>query len=253
MKLLKYAFLDGLYIRGIAFAVISVMNLVFLFFASFENQHFAALVTFVSLSGTAIAVMIVFNIIGDIVMVRQIFSAPRAYLYALSPVKRWKNLLARISAMMIMDMTSMVLVIIPVVILSLRLAGLNLNDQIFSLAYRQYFPGMIDTITGILFFLGGYLQIVSVILFCITIYKSLLFNVRASGLLAFLCAYACFYLFNLMQVILIPFGSFYNQGLFLFIFLSNNGSHFMYILLLFLQSAGLLFLASKLMEKRINI
>ena len=80
----KYAFRTGLAARGIVFAVIFAMNLVFIILGALGRLPYAAEVTAVSLGGTAIAVMLVFNIIGDIFFFCHFFNKTRQFIKSFS-------------------------------------------------------------------------------------------------------------------------------------------------------------------------
>ena len=122
----KYAFFAGLHIRGIVFAVIMVMNLAFIIPGLIGVLPQAALITGVSLSGVAIAVMMAVNIVGGISIMRRMYSAPIAYLHALTPGPRWKMLLASVITMIAMDIITMAAAIFCVVLASFNLAGVLL-------------------------------------------------------------------------------------------------------------------------------
>ena len=91
-----------------------------------------------------------------------------------------------------------------------------------------------------------------VILFCITVKKSILFSTPASGLLAFLFACACFYVISLLQMVLVPFGTVQRHGLLIFLNLGSNALPF-YVLLTLLEAIALFVVTSKLLERKINL
>jgi hypothetical protein len=249
----KYAFLAGHQIRGSVFAVIFTMNLVFIVLGSLGLLPFAAHVTAVSLGGVAIAVMMAVNIIGDITIVRRLFYSPEAYLHALTPVPRWKTLLASIVAIISQDIVSMTIVITQQVWLSLNLAGVHDVVQNF-IRNEMSTQELFLTFWLILFVIAGYLLIINLILFCVTAKRSIFFKKPVSGLLTFLFGCACVYIINLLQFILAPFGSIERFNVFFIITLSADGAGFpVYTLLILLEAIGLFVLTSKLMERRINI
>ena len=245
----KYAFLAGLYARGPVFAVIFVMNTVFIVLGSMGLLPLPAHITAVSLGGVAVAVMMAFNIVGDISVIRRIYHAPGAYLYALTPIPRWKTLLSSIIAMAVMDLISMFIVIFQIVWLSLNLSGVW---HVFIEAVRSEPSYYVYMLWASLYLTAGYLLMVTLILFCITAKRSIFFKKPASGLLCFLLACACLYVMSLVQMILAPFGTVARYGL---IFIISFGSEVLpfYILLIFLEAAVLFVLASKLLERRVNI
>jgi hypothetical protein len=247
----KYAFRTGLAFRGEAFAVIFVIDAVFIALGSLGLLPFAAQVTAVSLGGVAIAVMLIFNIIGDVAIIRRMFSAPEAYLYALTPAPRRRILLASVITAAILDLVTMTVVITAEVWLSFILAGegiwrnvldfINTRGQEF--LYGFWYAALL---------VAGYLLLMMVILFCITVKKSILCTIPVSGLLAFLLACACFYVISLLQLVLIPFGTVSRYGLLIILSLGSNALPF-YALLILLEAAALFVITTKLMERKINL
>jgi hypothetical protein len=247
----KYAFLAGIYARTYVFAVIFTMNLVFITLGSAGLLPFAAHITAVSLGGVAIAVMMAFNIAGDVAIARRMFSVPEAYLHALTPAPRWKILLASIVAMMTLDFITMAVVITGEVWLSLTFAGVW-NTVIDFIRGGMDFPYFLYGLQFILLLIAGYLLTMTFILFCVTAKKSIFYKSRYPFLMTLLLACGCIYVLSLLLLILAPFGSVGRFGIFIIISLSDTALPF-YILLTLLKAAGLFYLTSKLMERRMNI
>ena len=251
----KYAFLAGLYFRGPVFAVIFAMNAVFILLGSLGLLPLPAKITAVSLGGVAIAVMLTANIIGDIAAGRRMFTMPEAYLHALTPVPRWKTLLASIITMAEMDILTMFYVIFTEVWLSLNLANAYTSvwDAIGEAASAN--PEMTAYVILLCVLLAAvYLLVLTVIMFSVTAKKSFLFKLPVSGFLAFLTACGCFYAASLLQLLIAPF-SYVERYLFLIIVTppaAGIALPFLIVLTL-LEAAGLFVLTSKLMEKRINL
>ena len=247
----KYAFKTELTVRGAAFAVIFIMDAVFIALGSLGFLPFAAKVTAVSLGGVAIAVMLVFDIISDIAVIRRMFSVPEAYLYALTPSPRWKILLASVIVVAVLDIVTMAVVIAAETWLSLILAGEQMLQNVLFyintngsyILYGLWYAALLA---------AGYLLVITVILFCITVKKSVLFKIPASGLLAFFLACVCFYIISLLQLALVPFGSVERYGLLIMLNLGKNALPF-YVLLTLLEAAAFFVLTSKLMERKINL
>jgi len=248
---IKYAFRSGLSFRGAAFAVIFVMDAVFITLGSLGLLPVAAQITAVSLGGVAIAAMLVFDIIGDISVIRRMFSVPEAYLYALTPSPRWKTLLASVVVAAILDIVTMAVVITAEVWLSLILAGEENSRAVweFISANASELPFILWSAALLA---AGYLLVMMIILFCVTARKSILNGFPASGLLAFLLGCVCFYVVSLLQLALIPFSAVNRLGLLIILNLDNNALPF-YALLTLLEAAVLFVLTSKLMERRINL
>ena len=107
----KYVLRTGLLLRGGVFAIIFVMDLVFITLGSLGLLPFAAQITAVSLGGLAIAAMMAANIVCDVSIAGCMFSTPEAYMYALAPSPRWKLLLSSVIVMAAMDIITMAIVI----------------------------------------------------------------------------------------------------------------------------------------------
>ena len=247
----KYAFLSGIQIRVYFFAVIFVVDLTFIVLGSLGLLPAAALITAVSLGGVAIAAMFAANIIGDVAICRRMFSAPEAYLHALTPVPRWKTLLASVITMAALDIITMAFVIISEVWLSFNLAGIRGT-------VIEYFRTNVDAsillygLWAALLIIAGYLLTVTLILFCITAKKSILFKRPASGLLAFLLGCLCVYAISISQLILAPLGTISRYAIFIILTFTSAVIPF-YILLILADTAVLFVITAKLMERRINI
>ena len=246
---LKYAFIDGINYRFIVFGIIAIINTVFIILGSLSLLPLAALITSVSLGGVFIAVMLAVNIIGDISIIRRMFSAPGAYLYALTPAPRWKTLLAGIAVMTLLDFFTMAVSIIQVVSLSFNFTGIR---GIFTAAhiwdsYGNYF------IWAFLLLISSYLLHLLIIIFSITSYKTIFFKKPASTLLALVTGFLCFYLVSLMRLLLAPLASVSNFGLIFTLNLNNSTGVIAFFVLTLLQVLFLFILTSKLMEKRMNI
>jgi hypothetical protein len=247
----KYTFKTGLSFRAAAFAVIFVMDAVFIALGSLGLLPFAAKVTAVSLGGVAISVMLVFDIIGDIAIIRRMFSVPEAYLYALTTVPRREILLASVIVTAILDIVTMAVVIAAEVWLSFILAGEEVWQTVWSFISANS-SAFLQGLWVVPLLVAGYLLLMMVILFCITAKKSILFKIPASGLLAFILACACFYVISLLQLVLLPFGTVERYGLLILLTIGNNALPF-YALLMLLEAAALFVVTSKLMEKKINL
>jgi len=247
----KYAFKTGLTLRGAAFAFIFAMDAVFIALGSLGFLPFAAQVTAVALAGVAISVMLVFDIIGDIAIIRRMFVTPDAYLYALTPVPRWKTLLASVIVTAVLDIVTMAVVITAEVWLSLILAG----EGAWQTAWGYISANSSEFLYGLWLvplLAAGYLLLMMIIMFCQTAKKSILFGIPASRLLAFLLACVCLYVISLLQLVLIPFSAIERYGLLIILHLGKNALPF-YALLLLLEAAALFVITSKLMERKINL
>ena len=250
----KYAFRAGLSVRGGVFAVITAMNFVFIALGAMGAMPMGAQITAVSLGGVAIAVMLGVNLYGDIAVARRLFSAPGAYLYALTPAPRRNILMASILTMAVMDLVTMGLVIFGEVWLSFQLAG----DGIWRLIWDEL--RMLNVTAGhvwrvvytLLLAAAMFLLIYLIPLFCVTLKRSALYHKPAGGLLALLTAFGCVYAVSLTPILLAPFGTVTRFGAFFTVTLGGVGT-VLYFLLTFAEVAGLFILTSRLMERKMNI
>ena len=247
----KYAFLTGLDVRGGVFAVILALNLGFIALSAGPGLPLAAQITAVSLGGLAIAVMLAVNLLSDLAIIRRLFFAPGAYLYALLPTPRWKILLASVTAMLALDLVTMTVVIAGEVWLSFLLAGSSISAVFLEIIHANA-PGIWFGLWYIALFIAGYLLALMIILFCLSARQSLFFSKPAGWLLTLLLAVAVIYLVSVVPVILAPFGVIARFGIFFVVVLNKTGT-ILYVLLTFLEAAALFILTSKLMERRINI
>jgi len=247
----RYAALAGLRVRGPVFVAIFIFQLVSIVLGTLGAFPFAAHVTAVSISGTAIAVMMAVNIVGDVSISRRMFAAPGAYLHALTPAPRRKTLLASVVTMMVMDIVSMATVIIGEVWLSFNLAGENVG-AIFREAVRANASEVLYWLICIGMLVAGYLLVMMIIMFCISVRRSVLYSRRAGGLLTAVLAIGVSYVFSLSTFLVAPFGSVSRYGMFFTISLGRAGLG-MYVLLMLIEASALFVVTSKLMERKMNI
>jgi len=234
------------------FAVVLVMNLAFIIPGLLGILPGAALITAVALSGTAIGVMAVFNIIGDVSIGNIIFSTSGAPFYALTPAPRRNTLLASVIAMFVMDFITMAISIAGVVILSINLgsfySGLSLSQMMQDSGVIGLSNVLIPFMVGVAF----YLFVIMLIMFCRAFRKSVLYSRHAGGFLAFLAGVGIFYLSTVSVLLLAPFGTvtwFYG---FITVTVGYLGMG-MYALLILIFAAVMFVLTSRLIERKMNI
>ena len=247
----KYAFLTGLYTRGVVFAIIVIMNLVFIILGSLGWLPLAGRITAVSLGGVAIAAMMTINIISDVGVLRRMFSAPGAYLYALTPAPRKHILLASVITVMVMDLTTMAVVIIGEVWQAIILAGDSIWRTVLD-AINANPSVILYGIWGILLSIMEYLVLILLILFFITVMKSIFYKKPGGWILNILFVLGVIYVLNLLQIVLAPFGEISRYGLFFTVSIDGVGVA-LYILLRFIEAAALFIITSRLMERKMNI
>jgi hypothetical protein len=227
---LKHAFMWGQALRLYVFAAIVVMTAFFaLFIGLFPSTPLR--VTAVSLGGVAIAAMFAVNIEGDVSICRRLFSAPQAYMLALTPHPRKKPLAASLIAMAVMDIVTLFAVIFFEVALSFSLTGIPVSDMLRDAA-AALGNNLLPALGTALLLLFGYLYIVLVILFCVSAKKSFLFKAPVSGLLAALLGAAVVYItLGVLPAVLLPFGEIERVGVIFNLYLTGAGCA-LYILLI---------------------
>ena len=250
----KYSFLNGVHARIYVFAVIFLMHLVFLVFAAFGALPLPAQITAVSLSGTAIAVMAIVNVISDVSIIRQMFGVPKAYLYALTPVPRKKALLANVIAMLVMDVVTMAVSIFGVTLLSLNLAS-NYQDDLWMYmreGMQTYSAEILYAFWFIALGIASYLLVMTFIIFCVTLKRSVFYQKSFGRALTVLLSLGVLYIFNLSQFALAPFSNITRWGMFFTLWIGGGGI-IAWVILLLIQAAALFVVTSKLMERKLNI
>jgi len=248
----KYAFRTGFHVRGLAFIVIFIMFLVFAVLGALGFLPLAARIAAVSLGGTAIAAMMVFNIVSDVSIVRRMFAAPGAYLYALTPAPRKRILLSSIITMAAMDIVTMAAVIAGEVLLAINMSEGGEGRIVWEALRSAGASDVMYGIWGVALLLAGYFLVMMLILFCMTVRKSLFYNKPVGGLLTAALALAIIYIVNLLSFILAPFGEVSRFAIFFTISLGRVGSA-LYVPLTLIEAAVLFILTSKLMERKVNI
>jgi len=247
----KYAFRAGLQARGIVFCITFPLFLVFVTLSYMGVLPFAAHVTAVSLGGMAVTAMIVANIIGDVSIARNMFSAPGAYLQALTPAPRRTTLFAGVITMTAMDIVTMATVITGEVLLAMNFSNANFLNVIGN----AFQANAVDYLRGfqlLVFFIASYLFLIITILLCVAVRKSWLYDKRAAGLLTALFAIGIAYVTSISPLLLVPFGVVNRLGLFITITLTQAGS-ILYTLLVLIEAAALFALTSRLMERKLNL
>lgn len=249
----KYTLLAGLHIRGIVFLVIFLMNLAFIILGAFGVLPLAANVTAVVFAWVGMYVMFIANVVSDIGIIRRLFSAPNAYLSALTPLNRGKTLLASVIAITIMDVVSMAVAISGATWLSLRLVGnfFDIFGFIRNVAIME-FSYTVFSLGSVLLLISGYLLVLMFIIACVAVRKSLFYQKRAGKLLTVAVAIGAMYVISISPLLLVPFGTVhYNWGFFHISF--GVSGMFAYGVLSLVQAFVLFIIASKLMERKLNI
>ena len=255
----KYTILDGLRVRGGIFAVVFLMNLVFIVLGAAGLLPTAAKITAVSLSGVALSVIIIVNIVGDIKIIRRMFAAPGAYLYALTPVPRRKILAANMISMMIMDIVTTAVSIASVSWIAIDMSGDFMGESVWEMirssAYlSDWWHYILQALLFVALLVAGYLLVMMFIVAVISVRRSLFYQKRAGGVLTALTAVAAVYAMSLTNFLMIPFAAVSRWGMYFTITIAPGGIGLaMYVLLTVIQVAALFMVASNLMERRMNI
>jgi len=249
----KYTFINGLHVRGTIFAVVFLVNLVFVTLGALGLLPLAAMITGVSLSGVAVGVMSITNIVCDIGIFRRLFAAPGAYLHALTPTPRWKTLLAGVLAILIMDVISMTIVITGVTWMALILAG-NFYDFSNLVRYMSLIdvPVVLYAIGSVLSVVAGYLLLLMIILSGIVVKKSVFYQKRGGALFTALFIIGVIYILSISQLLLAPFGSVSRDWWYFTVHIGGAGV-IAYGILTFIQATALFLVSAHLMERKLNI
>jgi len=247
----KYAFLAGLRYRGPVFAVIFSVNTLFIILGSLGMLPIALRILAVSLSGIAFTAMFAANIGADIAIAKRMFSPPGAYLDMLTPVPRYKILLASILTMGMMDIITLIFAAVSQAWLTFNLIGNKIHETVLEIV-RSYDNYVMHAVCLFLLIIAAYFLTVTIIVFCVTMKKSVFFKIPASGFLSFLLAVGCFYAASLLQLILAPFCKLDRIGL-TFTMTPDTSMLPFFILLTLLEAAGLFVLTAKLLERKINL
>jgi len=179
------------------------------------------------------------------------FAGPGAYLQALTPAPRRKILLASVITMTLMDIISMAVVITGEVLMSFNLAGEGVGAMVWQ-ALRANASEYMSVLLSIALLISGYLLIMMVIMFCISVRKSMLYNKPAGGWLTALLALGISYAISLSSFIVAPFGVVSRFGMFFTITIGGMGL-LACTLLILIEAAALFILTSKLLERKVNI
>ncbi|MCL2018262.1 MAG: hypothetical protein FWG70_00760 [Oscillospiraceae bacterium] len=249
----KYAFLTALHTRGFVFAAVSLVMITFIVLGSMGLLPMAAHITAVSLGGVGIAVMLMVNMISDISITNRLYSSQKAYLYALTPMPRWKYLLASCVARVILDVVTTAVVIIGEVWLSLNLAGVAAWDE-FWRAIR--YANVLDVMYVVLFallILSGFIFLTVLDFFWYATRGSIFFKKPLSWLWAFLLCLGCLYVVSLSWLILAPLATISRWGIFFTVTLNGAAGIAACTLLILGAAAALFILTAKLTERRLNI
>ena len=247
----KYAFLAGSSLRYTAFALIVSLELALGIITLTIAPWLGLRIVAVSLGGVAISVMLAMNIVGDIAIIRRMYGAPSGYLHALTPAPRWQILLASVLSMAVIDIVTMSVVIALEAWLSMLLGGLG-DQTLIAVLQLADFATVLDALRGVALIVCGYLLSVMLILFTVTLRRSLLYQVPAGRFLAFLIGCAIFYAYSLLQVVFIPFGVVERIGWLITVTVSGWMIP-LYILYALLGVTGLFVLTAQLMERKLNI
>lgn len=233
--------------RLTAFIVMLAVNVFFIVWTAFVPWSLALHVVGVSLSGVALCVLFIFQILSDASIDRYLFKAPHGYAVNLMPVKSWKLLLSRSIAIVAQDVFGLALGIAGTTYLSLRLGGVG--ERVFS-----YFD--LETIlVGLLFFIAGYLLIVLAVAFARIMSASVFFRMKGRGILSLLATAAALYVLSFLDFLAAPFGYVQSYGTMFLITVDYglSAGAVAYLMALLAQCAVLLIASAHLMERKINL
>jgi len=255
----KYAFLQGMKLRLIAFAAMVIFNVIFIasIYLDIFSTGIIAWGNFLSI----ISVMAIFviNINVDIRILKSIFNPPNGYIHALVPVKRWKFLFARVVAIVIQDVIAIIVAISGIVFRILVSEEFNNINSFINAIKSQYGEYIIYEWIKIAIAFGFlaislYMFILMLIVFDMALKNSVLFRMdgnRWGSLLIIIPTICGLSFFNFA---LTPLGKIYNSGIFYFIKLSLNSYNMMFYIISMIVQIVVLFVASSmLLEKKVNM
>lgn len=247
----KYALKQGLTLRTSVFAVTLVLNLVFGILGYFNLLGYAAIITGVSLSGVAIGVVFIVNIIADVKNVQSLYGTPEGYLFALTPVKSRKTLFARIITIVCEDFIALAVSIFGVVWQALILSGDIVRGAVYSGLTEN--SGVIISSAIVIFF--AYLYIINLIFFGVALKNSVFFGMPGRSLITLLSVAAAAWIFSLVDFLMVPFGSVEHWGIFYTISLpfGFNTGFIIYALIALIKIAALFAASSVLTERKNNL
>jgi len=248
----KYSFLAGMHIRIPVYCIAIALILVFGVLGAIGVLPKAALITAVSLGGVAIAAVFTACVVGDAIVIQRMVHTPGAYLHALTPAPRRTILFTSLIAMFVMDFVSMATVSFGEVWLAF-----NLSDesawltfwQSLDLQWKHVVPAFLNFVYG----MSGYMLFMLIILFGISVGKSVFYKKTASALLSVAAGCLCLYVINVLQIVLMPFGIVERFGIFYTINLSGAAVMIPLALLAAAEAAALFFINANLLERKINI
>ncbi len=233
--------------RTAAFLVMAAVNVFFIIWTALVPWNLALHIVAVSLSGCALCALFIFNILGDASIDRYVFKAPQAYSANLLPVKSWKLLLSRTIAIVAQDVIGLGLSIAGTTYLSLRLGGVGE-------AVAPFF-GFEAILSGVLFFIAGYLLIVLAVAFARILSSSVFYTMKGRGILSLLTTLLALYVLSFLDFLAAPFGYVQSFGT-MFVINVDSGlsaGAIAYLLALLAQCAALFLVSSHLMERKINL
>ena len=142
--------------------------------------------------------------------------------------------------------------IVSVVILSLSLGSRYTAMSVVEMLGNNDWFNIGYALLAFALIFAVYLLVIMSIIFCKSMRISVFYTKRAGGFLTFLLAVGMFYIISVSPLLLAPFGDVTNFYGFFTVTVGYLGMG-MFALLLFIFSAVLFFLSSRLMENKINI
>lgn len=210
----------------------------------------------VTLSAFSLAAIMVVSIIANVSLIRTVFSAPQGYLVMQAPVAPVKILVPRLLVMTLMDLFSYIVAITAIVVQSNMLqTGYASSMGIIGHYYSFQLSYIWDWVTGALYLFGGYLLLLSAIVFCVALSKTYFYRMKGRVILSMIATVAVIYLLSWTQLLLAPFGTLtidkFNFDIYLTSLQSVGG--LLLILLTYLQVAVLIAVSAGMMKRRMNL
>lgn len=242
----KYSIRPFLKMRLSALGAVVVVNLILAICGVMGAYRSGGQITAVVTASLLLTAVFAVNIIADFETIQHLFSSTRGNNVFLTPAPRWQILLGRVVAIVLPDVIGFVLGTAGIVVQALILAGI----PELTLSYELSGAGW-----ALAAILVNYLIAVLVIFFACTLSKTLFFAKSGRALLGIAGAAAILYLFSLLDLLLIPFGSVYTYGVFVSITVYSGFTPGMlvYLLLQIVKAFALFYASAHLMERKMNL
>ena len=238
-------------LRFTVFLLMLASNIIFAVCGLTDIYGLGGKITAVTLSSLMFTVWLMVCFIADYEMIKSLFSVPKGYLVFLTPVARWKILLARLAAILTWEIPGFVIGVIGIIAQSFILSNIR-----FSILFdSSNYSGQEFMIMFIFWLMFEYVILFLTIFFMVTLAKSIFFSKRARALLGIVSGILIHYIMSFLDLLLIPFATVTRFGVFIYIQITSftSPAFYVYMVLLVIKAAILFYITSYLMERKINL